>query len=29
MESKYQRYNEEIINKTNETLSIYHSASDA
>ena len=29
MESKYQRYNEEIINKISETLSIYHSASDA
>ena len=29
MESKYQRYNEEIINKINEALSIYHSASDA
>ena len=29
MESKYQRYNEEIINKINESLSIYRSASDA
>ena len=29
MESKYQRYNEEIINKISEALSIYHSASDA
>ena len=29
MESKYQRYNEEIINKISEALSIYRSASDA
>ena len=29
MESKYQRYNEEIVNKIGESLSIYRSASDA
>lgn len=29
MESKYQRYNEEIVNKISESLSIYRSASDA
>ena len=29
MESKYQRYNEGIVNKISESLSIYRSASDA
>lgn len=29
MESKYQRYNEEIVNKISESLSVYRSASDA